>query len=61
MTAEYFIPMHNSLALISEAYMAQEKVWHVIAVLAVNTAVALLVLKSVYRKEGLYDKRKRHS
>jgi hypothetical protein len=61
MTAEYFIPMHNSLALISEAYMAQEKAWHVIAVLAVNTAAALLVLRSVYRKEDLYDKRKRHS
>ena len=61
MTLEYFIPMHNSLALISEAYMAQEKLWHVIVVLAVNTAVAALVLKSVYKKEGLYDNRKRHS
>ena len=61
MTLEYFIPMHNSLALISEAYMAQEKLWHVIVVLAVNTAVAALVLRSVYKKEGLYDNRKRHS
>ena len=61
MTMEYFIPMHNSLALISEAYMAQEKLWHVIVVLAVNTAVAILVLRTVYRKEGLYDNRKRHS
>ena len=57
MTLEYFIPMHNSLALISDAYMAQEKLWHVFAVLAVNTTVALLALRSVYRKEGLYDKR----
>ena len=61
MTLEYFIPMHNSLALISESYMAQEKLWHVIAVLAVNMAVAILALRSVYRKEGLYDNRKRRS
>lgn len=61
MTLEYFIPMHNSLALISESYMAQEKLWHVIAVLAVNTLVAILAMRSVYRKEGLYDIRKRRS
>ena len=61
MTLEYFIPMHNSLALISEAYVAQEKLWHVIVVLAVNTAVAILVLRTVFRKEILYDNRKRHS
>lgn len=57
MTLEYFIPMHNSLALISDAYMAQEKLWHVIVVLAVNTATALLAIRSVYKKEGLYDNR----
>lgn len=61
MTLEYFIPMHNSLELISEAYMAQEKLWHVIVVLLINTAVALLAIRSVYRKEGLYDNRQRHS
>ena len=61
MTLEYFIPMHNSLELISESYMAQEKLWHVIAVLGVNTLVAILVMRSVYRKEGLYDKRKGRS
>ena len=61
MTLEYFIPMHNSLALISESYMAQEKIWHVIAVLAVNTIVAFLVMRSVYRKESLYDNRKRRA
>jgi ABC-type Na+ efflux pump permease subunit len=61
MTLEYFIPMHNSLELISEAYMAQEKLWHVIVVLLINTAVALLAIRAVYRKEGLYDNRKRHS
>ena len=62
MTLEYFIPIHNSLAVIGEAYNAQEKLWHVIvAVLAVNTAAALLVMRSTYKKEGLYDKRKRRS
>ena len=61
MTLEYFIPMHNSLELISESYMAQEKIWHVIAVLAVNTIVAFLVMRSVYRKESLYDNRKRRA
>ena len=58
MTIEYFIPMHNSLALIGESYLAQEKLWHVIAVLLVNTAVALIVLRVTYKKEGLYDKSK---
>ena len=61
MTLEYFIPMHNSLALISETYMAQEKLWHVIVVLAINAAVAFLVLRVTFKKEGLYDKRKRRS
>ncbi len=58
MTLEYFIPMHNSLALISETYMAQEKLWHVIVVLAINAAVAFLVLRVTFKKEGLYDKSK---
>ena len=58
MTLEYFIPMHNSLALISESYMAQEKLWHVIVVLAINAAVAFLVLRVTFKKEGLYDKSK---
>lgn len=61
MTLEYFIPMHNSLALISDSYMAQEKLWHVIVVLAVNTLTAMIAIRSVYRKEGLYDIRKRSS
>ena len=58
MTLEYFIPMHNSLALMSETYQAQEKLWHVIVVFAVNTAVALIAMRAVYKKEGLYDNRR---
>ena len=61
MTLEYFIPMHNSLALMSETYKAQEKIWHVIVVLLINAAVALIVLRTVYKKEGLYDISKKHS
>lgn len=61
MTLEYFIPMHNSLALMSEAYLAQDKLWHVLAVFTVNIAIALIVLRVTYKKEGLYDKRKGHS
>ena len=58
MTIEYFIPMHNSLALIGECYMAQEKLWHVFTVLTVNALVALIALRVTYKKEGLYDKGK---
>ena len=61
MTLEYFIPMHNSLALMSETYLAQEKLWHVIVVFAMNALIALIALRATYKKEGLYDKRKRHS
>ena len=61
MTLEYFIPIHNSLAVIGEAYSAQEKLWHVIVAIVVNIAVALIAMRSIYKKEGLYDKRKRHS
>ena len=61
MTLEYFIPMHNSLALMSETYLAQEKLWHVIVAVLINILVALIVMRSTYKKEGLYDKRKRRS
>ena len=59
MTLEYFIPVHNSLALMNEAYQAQEKTWHIIVVWAVNIAVALIAMRLIYKKEGLYDQRKR--
>lgn len=61
MTLEYFIPIHNSLAVIGEAYNAQEKLWHVIVAVLINILVALIVMRSTYKKEGLYDKRKRRS
>ena len=50
-TLEYFIPLHNSLALISETFMAQNKLWHVIFIYVINLAFALLILTSTFRKE----------
>ena len=50
-TLEYFIPLHNSLALISETFMAQNKLWHVIFIYVINLAIALLILTSTFRKE----------
>lgn len=51
-TVEYFIPLHNSLALISETFMAQDKLWHVIFIYLFNTGLALLILTSTFRKEA---------
>ena len=51
-TVEYFIPLHNSLALISETFMAQDKFWHVIFIYLFNTGLALLILTSTFRKEA---------
>ena len=51
-TFEYFIPLHNSLALISETFMAQDKFWHVIFIYLFNTGLALLILTSTFRKEA---------
>lgn len=50
-TMEYFIPVHNTLELISEAFMAQEKTWHVILIYMLNLGIALAVLATTFRKE----------
>lgn len=50
-TLEYFIPAHNSLELISETFMAQDKAWHVILVYALNIGLALAIFASTFRKE----------
>lgn len=50
-TFEYFIPVHNSLELISEAFMAQDKLWHVLLVLMLNLGIALAVFAQTFRKE----------
>lgn len=50
-TLEYFIPMHNTLQLISETFMAQNKVWHVLLVYVLNFAVAINALRYTFKKE----------
>ena len=50
-TLEYFIPMHNTLQLISETFMAQNKVWHVLLVYVLNFAVAIYALRYTFKKE----------
>ncbi len=51
-TLEYFIPLHNTLALIAETFMAQDKLWHVLFVYLINTGLAVLILASSFRKEA---------
>ena len=50
-TMEYFIPLHNTLALIAETFMAQNKAWHVILIYLLNLGLALLILRVTFRKE----------
>ena len=50
-TLEYFIPAHNSLELISETFMAQNKAWHVILVYALNIGLALAIFARTFKKE----------
>ena len=50
-TMEYFVPLHNTLALIAETFMSQNKAWHVIVIYILNLGLALLVLSVTFRKE----------
>ena len=50
-TLEYFIPLHNTLQLISETFQAQNKLWHVIVVYLINLSIALILLRTTFRKE----------
>ena len=50
-TMEYFIPLHNSLALIAETFNAQNKAWHVLLIYAMNIGIALWVLSATFKKE----------
>jgi ABC-type Na+ efflux pump permease subunit len=51
-TAEYFIPLHNTLELISETFKAQDKAWHVIVVYMLNLGLAIAIFASTFRKEA---------
>ncbi len=50
-TFEYFIPIHNSLQLISESFMAQNKLWHVLLVFLLNAGLSVAVFAVTFRKE----------
>ncbi len=50
-TLEYFIPVHNTLQLISESFMAQDKAWHVILVYMLNAGLAIAIFAYTFRKE----------
>lgn len=50
-TLEYFIPVHNAMQLISESFMAQDKLWHVLLVLLFNAGLAIAVFATTFRKE----------
>lgn len=50
-TLEYFIPVHNAMQLISESFMAQDKLWHVLLVLLLNAGLAIAVFATTFRKE----------
>lgn len=52
-TLEYFLPLHNSLELMAESYLAQNKAWHVIVIYLLNIAIAFLVFRITFRKEEL--------
>ncbi|MCR4703420.1 MAG: ABC transporter permease subunit [Saccharofermentans sp.] len=52
-TMEYFIPLHNSLELIAESFMAQNKVWHVVVIYLLNLGLAFAVFAITFRKEEL--------
>lgn len=50
-TFEYFIPLHNSLALIAETFMSQNKTWHTLLIYLMNISIALIVFTVTFRKE----------
>ena len=50
-TIEYFIPLHNTLQLVSETFMAQNKAWHVILIYLMNLGLAYIILRYTFRKE----------
>lgn len=52
-TFEYFIPLHNSLEIMSETFNAQDKFWHVAVLVILNSAIAALIFMKVIRRQRL--------
>ena len=50
-TMEYFLPLHNTLALIAETFNSQNKAWHVIIIYLINLGLAYWILSYTFKKE----------
>ena len=50
-TLEYFLPLHNTLALIAETFNSQNKLWHVLVIYLINLGLAIWVLSYTFKKE----------
>ena len=59
MTIEYFIPIHNALAVMSETFNSQEKFWHVAALVLLNSAIALLIYRRIIRRQGFESNKRK--
>lgn len=59
MTIEYFIPIHNALAIMSETFNSQEKFWHVAVLALLNSAIALLIYRRIIRRQGFESNKRK--
>ncbi len=59
MTIEYFIPIHNALAVMSETFNSQEKFWHVAVLALLNSAIALLIYRRIIRRQGFESNKRK--
>ena len=48
---EYFVPLHNTMELVAETFLSQNKTWHTIVIYLFNLLLAFIVLKVTFRKE----------
>ena len=58
-TIEYFVPLHNSLAVMSETFRSQEKFWHVAVLLLLNSAFAILLFRRIIRRQGFESNKRK--
>ena len=58
-TIEYFVPLHNSLAVMSETFNSQEKFWHVAVLLLLDSAVAVLLFRRIIRRQGFESNKRK--
>ena len=58
-TIEYFVPLHNSLSVMSETFNSQEKFWHVAVLALLNSAIALLIYSRIIRRQGFESNKRK--